>query len=49
MVPHTPTADANGKYPIDIEATSWKGKSLELKMEEWYSIRKDFGGKVSGL
>jgi hypothetical protein len=49
MVPHTPTADANGKYPIDIEATSPTVKSMVLEMEEWYSIRKDFGGKVSGL
>jgi len=46
MVSHTPTADANGKYPIDIEATIPTGKSVELEMEEWYSIRKDFGGKV---
>jgi hypothetical protein len=49
MVRHTPTADANGKYPIDIEATIPTWKSVELEMEKWYSIRKNFGGEVSGL
>jgi hypothetical protein len=37
MVPHTPTADANGKYPIDIEATSPTVKSMVLEMGFWDS------------